>query len=59
MAQNEVHVEVPDLPDHSTLEPVKHDKSVTAPERDHAVVAPEIGRQNDAPEVQAFSSIHR
>ncbi|KAL8792432.1 MAG: hypothetical protein Q9195_004965 [Heterodermia aff. obscurata] len=51
MTQDEAQVGVPALPDHSTLELVKHDKSVTAPERDHALVAPERGRQRDAPEI--------
>ena len=57
MTQNQTQVEVPDVPDHSTLELVKHDQSVNAPERDHALVAPENGRQRDAPEVHNLSCI--
>ena len=45
-----------DSPQHSTLELVKHDASAAAPERDHAVVAPENGRQVHPPEVRSYST---
>ena len=38
-------------PPHSTLELVRHDPSCRAPERNHAIVAPENARDGDAPQV--------
>ena len=38
-------------PPHSTLELIRHDASAGAPERDTAIVAPEIARDQDAPQV--------
>lgn len=37
--------------EHSTLELVKYDVTAEAPERDHAIAAPERIKQWDAPEV--------
>lgn len=42
---------LPASPLYSTLELAKHDASAGAPERDHAVVAPENARELDAPQV--------
>ena len=41
-------------PKYSTLELVKHDTTAGAPERDHAVVAPENDRRLDAPQVRVL-----
>ncbi|KAG7004505.1 ToMV susceptible protein tm-1(GCR26) [Physcia stellaris] len=41
----------PKSPQHSTLELIKHDATLAAPERDHAVVAPESSRDGDAPQI--------
>ena len=41
----------PESPQHSTLELIKHDATLAAPERDYAVVAPERSSDGDAPQV--------
>lgn len=42
---------LPSSPRYSTLELARHDASASAPERDHAAVAPENARELDAPQV--------
>lgn len=51
MADSKALPQLPDSPQFSTLELVKHDATLAAPEHDNAVVAPENDRTNDAPQV--------
>ena len=46
-----------DSPRHSTLELVKHDATAAVRERDHAIEAPENGRQFHPPEVRGHSTL--
>ena len=46
-----------DSPRHSTLGLVKHDATAAAPERDHAIEAPENGRQVHLREVRGHSTL--
>ncbi|KAL8823280.1 MAG: hypothetical protein Q9191_006004 [Dirinaria sp. TL-2023a] len=48
---------LPSSPRFSTLELARHDASAGAPERDHAIVAPENARELDAPQVAFMSGL--